>query len=273
MSLALYYKCQEHHVFIILHICGALIGPIMAGEQVLSPYPSFVQNSTPKVSQENEGNRLKYDSTSYCNVQHEKMARSPVENSETTHITKRVGVWMVQSCEYLVSILAILKAGFIFIPLDPSWPMGRLQRVLQSAKLELLLGCKHSLWAPHSLDLTKSHELELAAGCRVLWLPEDYIKSCNEEYDAIRIDDGDGRCAKQHQRLWCYVLHTSGSSGIPKGVCGTEKGIYLKPCLFLSCIECKHSILKHVKGSSFIFLTSKINPSTNSLWYMHECQV
>ncbi len=50
-----------------------------------------------------------------------------------------VGVLLESSDYYIVSILAILKAGGAFIPIDPAYPKERIEFILRDSKMKLLI--------------------------------------------------------------------------------------------------------------------------------------
>ncbi|KAH9570753.1 hypothetical protein CY35_02G057700 [Sphagnum magellanicum] len=134
---------------------------------------------------------------------------------------KTVGIWMVQSAEYLVAVLAVLRAGAAFVPLDPSWPLERLKTVVTHSKVSLILGCRHRKWAPHMTAMEFSDALDASSSCTVLWLEEGWIKT--DEKAGRHVHTQTWHCTGK--RTFCYLLYTSGSSGTPKGVCGTEEGL------------------------------------------------
>jgi amino acid adenylation domain-containing protein len=112
-----------------------------------------------------------------------------------------VGVCIPRTLDMLVALLAVLKTGSAYLPLDPKYPEHRIQQVLDDANVSLLL-TKPSLQYDFS-DLR----------CPVFFLGEhqreyqdDHQKSC------IVIE------AKQLYPDLAYVIYTSGSTGTPKGV-------------------------------------------------------
>ena len=50
-----------------------------------------------------------------------------------------VGVWMERSLDTVVSLLAVLKAGAAYVPLDPSFPRDRLEFMVEDSQLGVLL--------------------------------------------------------------------------------------------------------------------------------------
>lgn len=63
-----------------------------------------------------------------------------------------VAIMMERSCDYLIGLLAILKAGGAFIPIDPSLPDQRLRLILREARPALLLS--HCPLKERALSLT-----------------------------------------------------------------------------------------------------------------------
>ena len=110
-----------------------------------------------------------------------------------------VALLMNRSMELLISILAILKAGGAYLPLDPKHPWERLQTILDDAAPKLLL-------------TTGSHQESLIGHLNVDVLNIDALQS---ELDAA--DKRDPNIPINPGNL-AYVLYTSGSTGIPKGV-------------------------------------------------------
>ncbi|HEY2738608.1 MAG TPA: amino acid adenylation domain-containing protein, partial [Thermoanaerobaculia bacterium] len=97
----------------------------------------------------------------------------------------RVGVRLERSREMVVAVLAVLKAGGAFVPLDPEYPEQRLARMYASSGAAVLV--------------TRSRLDEDAAA----------IAACPAE-------DPDGGPSPGNL---AYVIYTSGSTGAPKGVC------------------------------------------------------
>lgn len=114
-----------------------------------------------------------------------------------------VAVHMPRGPRQVVAVLATLKAGAAYLPLDPSHPEERRRLVLDDAACALVLsaGPKPS----PSLLAGRAH-LDLDA----LDLPAD-------DTDLDPVDPG----------ALAYAIHTSGSTGIPKGVLVEHRGVVL----------------------------------------------
>ncbi|WP_457792600.1 amino acid adenylation domain-containing protein [Pseudomonas syringae] len=109
-----------------------------------------------------------------------------------------VAVLMERSLDWLTAVLAIFKAGGVYMPLDVKAPDARLQQMLSNARAKVLL-CAAGDLRQTSLNV---------AGCQGLaWTPAQW-----QDLPTRRPDTGLPADSA------AYVIHTSGSTGQPKGV-------------------------------------------------------
>jgi amino acid adenylation domain-containing protein len=116
----------------------------------------------------------------------------------------RVGVFLERSLEVWVSLLAVLKAGGTYLPLDPKYPPERLSFMLTDAKASVLITRERLGPGLPAQPQTLSH-IYIEAGGLELESDED-LNVCPRPDDVA------------------YVIYTSGSTGWPKGVEGTHRG-------------------------------------------------
>ena len=109
-----------------------------------------------------------------------------------------VGIFVNRSVELLVSLLATLKAGGIYVPLDPANPKDRLAVILEDAQAEILL--------TQNEMLTQVPE----GNHKVITLESIYKEHKN---GTVRNLD-----AGLTPSDLAYIIYTSGSTGKPKGI-------------------------------------------------------
>ena len=116
----------------------------------------------------------------------------------------RVGVCLERSFDLIVAMLAVLKAGGVYVPLDPRFPPERLRFAAEDAGLHL--------------SLTSREDAFALAG----WSgPTVFI-------DAARASDADLIALQSVDVIpasGAYVIYTSGSTGRPKGVAVTHANV------------------------------------------------
>jgi|GEM_PF-192527 len=110
----------------------------------------------------------------------------------------RVGVCLERSPGLLVAVLATLRAGGAYVPLDPGYPSERLARVLEDAAVSVVLA------DAASAALLPEH------GAHVVMVGAAVTDTA--EYDGAA--PGTGASPENA----AYVIHTSGSTGAPRGV-------------------------------------------------------
>ena len=111
----------------------------------------------------------------------------------------KVALCLARGAELLVGLLAVLKSGCAYIPLDPAYPAQRLQYVLGDARVALLLTQRPLLSALPAVD------------CPVQILGEVLDRAG----DGPVPQHGDGAGSPDDL---AYLIYTSGSTGQPKGV-------------------------------------------------------
>lgn len=106
-----------------------------------------------------------------------------------------VGICMARSCEIVVSLLAVLKSGATYVPLDPAYPAERLAFIAEDADIQILLtkGKETAFDASESLQVVDVEEIPSN-------LPTNNLETLVTPNDLA------------------YVIYTSGSTGRPKGV-------------------------------------------------------
>ncbi|MFE3197914.1 amino acid adenylation domain-containing protein [Embleya sp. NPDC059237] len=113
-----------------------------------------------------------------------------------------VAVSLPRSADLVIALLAVLKAGGAYLPVDPRYPGHRLAAIFEEAR-------------PH---------LVLAHSTTVAVLPEhDAPDVLVEELDLSGPDTG--LQLPLHAEQLAYVMYTSGSTGKPKGVAITHANV------------------------------------------------
>ncbi|AEI43702.1 non-ribosomal peptide synthetase [Paenibacillus mucilaginosus] len=118
---------------------------------------------------------------------------------------KLVGLCMERSIDMVAGLLAILKSGGAYVPIDPSYPEERQKLMLRSSGAELLLTVE-----AHADRLRKED-------CAVIAV--DTMREAIESESAVPPVTG----VQQDDLM--YVIYTSGSTGTPKGVMVSHKGV------------------------------------------------
>ncbi len=113
------------------------------------------------------------------------------------HPETRVGIAVERSIDMVVGLLAILKAGGVYVPLDPGYPRERLAYMIADSSIKLLLtqSCLKTVLPIHD-------------GIQRLELDNLDLRGASKENPAIAM----------HGDNLAYVIYTSGSTGMPKGV-------------------------------------------------------
>ncbi len=105
----------------------------------------------------------------------------------------------------VITMLAVLKAGAVFVPVDPNYPPKRIEYILKDSGGKILI------------TTDNYGKLYQSAGMNIVTI--DRLEECLDGYSVANPDI----CATAADNSTAYVIYTSGSTGEPKGVLGTHR--------------------------------------------------
>ena len=146
-----------------------------------------------------EGRALDYDE---LNRRANRLAR--VLLAEGAGPEARVALALPRTADTVVALLAVLKTGAAYVPVDVRYPADRVARMLGDAR-------------PRLTVVTEATRGALPEGTAALVLDDPAVARRVEEQEDADVVDAErpGPLLPRHP---AYVIYTSGTTGVPKGV-------------------------------------------------------
>jgi amino acid adenylation domain-containing protein len=168
-----------------------------------------------------------------------------------------VGIFQARNSKFLISILAILKAGGVYVPLDCTYPPERIKYMLTNSEVKILL-TQSSLLSMFAGEIEDYRYLKHIICSDTNDLIESKIANINL-YSQLDIEQLAPENIKQLNKGSdrAYTIYTSGSTGLPKGAIVRHNGA-------INHIYAQFDALELQKG--FSFLQSAPASSDISVW-------
>ncbi|WP_335977097.1 amino acid adenylation domain-containing protein [Streptomyces sp. CA2R106] len=115
-----------------------------------------------------------------------------------------VGVFMERSADMVVALLAVVKAGLAYVPIDPEYPADRIRYMLEDSGVPLVL-------------THEAHRAALADTAAEPVVLAELLAGAADDRDIPRALTPDSRA---------YMIYTSGSTGRPKGVVNRHGALF-----------------------------------------------
>lgn len=119
----------------------------------------------------------------------------------------RIAIIADRCPELLIAILATWRVGAAYVPIDPAYPSDRIRFLIQDSHAQVILH-KTRVSVPSGLENIKSIDLS----------------TDTQGFQSYELDEVNPSWLSLPYSV-AYIMYTSGSSGVPKGVIVTHKGL------------------------------------------------
>ncbi|WP_322923406.1 amino acid adenylation domain-containing protein [Paenibacillus campi] len=109
---------------------------------------------------------------------------------------EKIGICLERSLDMIISILAVLKAGGTYVPIDPRYPEQRKQYIVDDSQIKTLI------------TSSAMEQASLHASIHCIFVEAECIQQQTSDNMAIPIASDQ----------LAYIIYTSGTTGNPKGV-------------------------------------------------------
>jgi amino acid adenylation domain-containing protein len=137
-------------------------------------------------------------------------ANYSVTKNLKTNQSKLIGLYLDRSLEMVIGMLAVLKTGAAYVPIDIDYPQSRVDFILKDAGVELVL-TKHHLIREDQTQIAVQNILCIDLSDEIY--ESNTIKNLNNSVSSSDL---------------AYVIYTSGTTGNPKGVMIEQKSVVAK---------------------------------------------
>ncbi len=140
------------------------------------------------------------------------LQKSGIQNNDI------VGVCFNKNIEFIISMLAILKCGGVYLPISVEYPDDRISYIVDNSKARIVISNKEMDYLEDKTNVVNFYNINLDS------FDASNLNVC---YDSTHL---------------CYVIYTSGSTGNPKGVMLSHKNLINFAYTFNDCFNNKFSI-------------------------------
>ncbi len=147
---------------------------------------------------------LTYEDTEITYAQLDTESNQLARQLQTLGVTREtiVGIMQHRSPNMIISILGILKSGGAYLPIDQSYPRSRIATMISNSKMALMLTDTYT----DEKITTEVQKINIS-------------EKSHKNHDAGKIEE------QNVSEDVLYILYTSGSTGIPKGVMLPHKNL------------------------------------------------
>ena len=182
----------------------------MMGYLIQSPVEHFAKVTPEQPALSFNGNQLSY---AELDLAASKLANALLSNGAKPQ--SNIGIFHHKSLDLGIAIYGVLKAGCVFVPLDPLMPADRLAFIIQDCEIEHLIAS--------DVQSNTLKKLEPSLNLHIYGVDKE-VSFTQSRWDQINTHSGQTPTLSLIDDDLGYIMYTSGSTGEPKGMMHTHVG-------------------------------------------------